>query len=58
MSHDDHDHSHGHDHSHDEPHPYQPDIEDAPFTERMVMAQAVAELIVEKLDVLPGLPRK
>jgi len=48
MSHDDHDHSHGHDHSHDEPHPYQPDIEDAPFTERMVMAQAVAELIVEK----------
>jgi len=45
MSHDDHDHNHGHDHG---PHPYQPDIEDAPYTERMVMTQAVAELIVEK----------
>ncbi len=44
MSHDGHD----HDHSHDEPHPYQPDIEDEPYTERMVMTQAVAELIVEK----------
>jgi nitrile hydratase subunit alpha len=42
MSHD------HHDHSHHEPHPYQPDIEDKPFTERMVMTQAIAELIVEK----------
>ena len=41
-----HDHEHGHDHGDD--HPYQPDIEDFPFTERMVMTQAVAELIVEK----------
>jgi nitrile hydratase len=41
-----HDHEHGHDHGDD--HPYQPDIEDYPFTERMVMTQAVAELIVEK----------
>lgn len=36
-------HSHTHDHA-----DYQPDIEDFPFTERMVMTQAVAELIVEK----------
>ncbi|WNJ98682.1 nitrile hydratase subunit alpha [Thalassospiraceae bacterium LMO-JJ14] len=43
-----HDHDHGHDHDHDEPHPYQPDIEDFPYSERMVMTQAVAELIVEK----------
>lgn len=43
--HDDHDHPHDHDHG---PHPYQPDIEDAPFTERMVMAQAVEELLLEK----------
>ncbi len=49
MSHDDHDHGHDHhDHDHHQPHPYQPDIEDKPFTERMVMTQAVAELIVEK----------
>ena len=37
--------------SHDHPHnhaDYQPDIEDFPFSERMVMTQAVAELIVEK----------
>ncbi|MBO6520526.1 MAG: nitrile hydratase subunit alpha [Rhodospirillales bacterium] len=40
-----HDHTHEHDHG---DHPYQPDIEDFPFTERMVMTQAVAELIVEK----------
>mgnify|MGYP000684031688 FL=1 len=40
-----HNHEHGHDH---DDHPYQPDIEDFPFTERMVMTQAVAELIVEK----------
>lgn len=45
MSPHDHDHSHDHDH---EPHPYQPDIEDAPYTERMVMAQAVEELLIEK----------
>lgn len=43
--HDHGDHSHDHDH---EPHPYQPDIEDAPYTERMVMAQAVEELLIEK----------
>lgn len=40
--------SHDHDHDHDEAHPYQPDIEDFPYAERMVMTQAVAELIVEK----------
>ena len=49
MSPHDNDHDHGHSHDHDhEPHPYQPDIEDAPYTERMVMAQAVEELLIEK----------
>lgn len=43
-----HDHNHEHGHDHDDDHPYQPDIEDFPFTERMLMTQAVAELIVEK----------
>ena len=39
----------GHDHEHDHgPHPYQPDIEDSGYTERMVMAQAVEELLIEK----------
>ena len=42
-----HDHPHDHDHGH-EPHPYQPDLEEKPFTERMVMAQAVEELMIEK----------
>ena len=37
-----------HPHSHDEPHPFQPDIEDGPITPRMVMAQAVEELLIEK----------
>ncbi|MBO6949412.1 MAG: nitrile hydratase subunit alpha [Rhodospirillales bacterium] len=37
--------SKGHSHDHAD---YQPDIEDFPFSERMVMTQAVAELIVEK----------
>lgn len=36
------------DHDHHEPHPFQPDVEDAPFTERMVMAQAIEELMIEK----------
>ncbi len=36
------------DHDHHEPHPYQPDVEDAPFTDRMVMAQAIEELMIEK----------
>lgn len=43
-----HDRNHEHGHDHDDDHPYQPDIEDFPFTERMLMTQAVAELIVEK----------
>lgn len=38
---------HGHD-DHHGPHPFQPDIEDSPFTPRMVMAQAVEELMIEK----------
>ena len=39
----------GHDHEHDHgPHPYQPDIEDSGYTERMVMAQAVEELLIAK----------
>lgn len=42
-----HDHDHG-DHEHHGPHPFQPDVEDAHFTERMVMTQAVEELLVEK----------
>ncbi len=37
-----------HDHDHHEPHPHQPDIEDSPFTDRMVMAQAIEELMIEK----------
>lgn len=49
MSPHDNDHDHGHSHDHDhEPHLYQPDIEDAPYTERMIMAQAVEELLIEK----------
>lgn len=36
------------DHDHHEPHPFQSDVEDAPFTERMVMAQAIEELMIEK----------
>jgi len=30
------------------PHPNQPDIEDAPLTDHMVMTEAVAELLIEK----------
>lgn len=40
----DHDHTHPHVH----PHPKQPDVEDVPFTEYQVMAQALEELLVEK----------
>ncbi len=45
-----HDHDHGHDHSDNPhgPHPYQPDLEDAPFTHHQVMAEAVGELLIEK----------
>ncbi len=44
-----HDHEHSHDHSHDHgPHPYQPDLEDAPYTHHQVMAEAVGELLIEK----------
>ncbi len=57
-----HGHGHGHDHDHDHgelydhgdgrgavnPHPRQPDVEDSPFNDRMVMAQAVGELLIEK----------
>lgn len=42
------DHTHDHDHDHEGPHPFQPDIEDSPFTPRMLMAQAVEELMIEK----------
>ena len=40
-------HSHDHDHSY-EPHPYQPDLEDSPYTHHQVMAEAVGELLIEK----------
>ncbi len=40
-------HSHDHDHPH-EPHPYQPDIEDTPYTHHQIMAEAVGELLIEK----------
>ena len=51
MSHDhshphDHDHGHGHDHPHR--HPNQPDLEDLPPTYYQAMADAVAELLIEK----------
>ena len=39
-------------HTHDEdwpyPHPKQPDLEDGPMTEHMIMAEAVAELLIDK----------
>ena len=50
----DHDHEHGHDHGHDESagtparHPFQPDIEDAPFDDYQLMAQAVGEILIDK----------
>jgi nitrile hydratase len=41
-----------HDHDHDEswpyPHPKQPDLEDGLITEHMIMAEAVAELLIDK----------
>ncbi|NQW01829.1 MAG: nitrile hydratase subunit alpha [Rhodospirillales bacterium] len=45
-----HDHDHDHDHLHNPhgPHPYQPDLEDAPFTHCQLMAEAVGELLIEK----------
>lgn len=47
---DTHSHDHDHDHLHNPhgPHPYQPDLEDSPFTHHQVMAEAVGELLVEK----------
>lgn len=35
----------GHDHAH--PHPFQPDLEDRPYTYHQVLTEAVAELLVE-----------
>ena len=39
-------------HTHDEdwpyPHPKQPDLEDGLMTEHMIMAEAVAELLIDK----------
>lgn len=45
-----HDHTHPHDHEHDHPHrhPNQPDLEDSPPTYYQAMADAVAELLIEK----------
>lgn len=51
-------HDHDHDHEHEGPHPFQPDIEDAPFTERMVMTQAVEELLIEKGIITPDEMRR
>ncbi|MBC8338771.1 MAG: nitrile hydratase subunit alpha [Alphaproteobacteria bacterium] len=47
--HDDHD--HGHDHGDEDwpyPHPKQPDLEDGPVSEHMIMTEAVAELLIDK----------
>jgi nitrile hydratase len=47
----DHDHDHDHGHDHDDwpyPHPRQPDLEDGPLTHHMAMAEAVAELLIDK----------
>ena len=33
---------------HTQPHPFQPDIEDSPFTRYQVMAESVIELLIEK----------
>ena len=33
---------------HTQPHPFQPDIEDSPFTHHQVMAESVIELLIEK----------
>jgi len=45
-------HDHGHSHEHDEdwpyPHPKQPDIEDGPLTEHMIMTEAVEQLLIDK----------
>ncbi|MDA0997994.1 MAG: nitrile hydratase subunit alpha [Proteobacteria bacterium] len=56
SGHDHHDHDHHehglHDHGDGKgavhPHPRQPDTEDSPFNDRMVMAEAVGELMIEK----------
>lgn len=48
---DTHAHGHGdpdHDHDHDHARTFQPDIEDAPFGQYQVMAQALGEVLVEK----------
>jgi len=43
------DHNHGHDHGDwPYPHPKQPDLEDGPLTHHMAMAEAVAELLIDK----------
>ncbi len=44
----DHDHDHGHGHDHPHRHPNQPDLEDLPPTYYQAMADAVAELLIEK----------
>jgi len=42
-------HSHdGHDHDHDHSRTFQPDIEESPFGQYQVMAQALGELLIEK----------
>ncbi|MAL77040.1 MAG: hypothetical protein CMM62_18895, partial [Rhodospirillaceae bacterium] len=49
MSHD-HPHHHDHDHDHDHPDPHAPrkDLEDTPPTYHQALADAVAELLIEK----------
>lgn len=55
--HDDHDHDHGHDHGHGHDHDhartFQPDIEDAPFGQYQVMAQALGEVLIDKGVITP-----
>ena len=43
-----HAHHHHHDHDHPHRHPHQPDLEDRPLSRFEVMAEAVAELLIEK----------
>ena len=38
----------GHDHDHHQPHPHRADLEDAPFTWHMALAEAVSELLLAK----------
>jgi nitrile hydratase len=46
-------HDHGHDHGHDHARTFQPDIEDSPFGQYQVMAQALGEVLIDKGVITP-----